>query len=442
MAHKFAEIAFTPVVRAMQVKEGSRTGYAGMDEGDDYNHQLSGREAMFIAARDSFYMASVGETGWPYVQHRGGPAGFMKVLDENTIGFADYSGNRQYVSAGNFSTDNRVSLFFMDYPNRTRLKMLGVVRTVGLDEPELLAQLEDDDYPAQIERGLIIKVEAFDWNCPQHITPRFTQAEIEDQFTSLQTENRRLKALLADAENVPPNTDKSRQDQALETIGEGPLELIVTGVRQLAPRVRAFELRDPNGEELPAVEPGSHLRVPVRLPSGELVDRHYSIASNSARRDAYEIAVLREEEGSGGSAAVHENYQLGTRLHIDMPGNHFGLHEDERPALLIAGGIGITPIKSMAQALEARGNNFQLHYAGRSPGEMAFRDRLERQLGDHINVYSSADGERLDIPSLLAAAPEDVVIYICGPKRLISAVTDAAKEIGIPREQVRLELFE
>lgn len=440
MAHKFAEIAFTPVVRAIQVKEGSRAGYARMDEGDDYNYQLSGREAMFIAARDSFYMSSVGETGWPYVQHRGGPAGFMKVLDERTIGFADYSGNRQYVSTGNFSSDNRVALLFMDYPNRTRLKMLGTVRTIGLGEPELLARLEDDSYPAQVERGFIIEVEAFDWNCPQHITPRFTETEIGDQLTTLQAENRDLKALLAGAERSPaPDTT---QNKGPETLGTGPLALIVSGVRQLTPRVRAFELRDPNGAELPAFEPGSHLRVPVRLPSGQLVDRHYSIASNSVRRDAYEIAVLREEQGSGGSAAVHETYQLGTRLNIDMPGNHFGLHDDERPALLIAGGIGITPIKPMAQALAARGTNFQLHYAGRSSAEMAFCDRLQRQLGERINVYGSTDGVRVDIPRLLAAAPDDVVIYICGPKRLISAVIDAARELGIPREQVRMELFE
>ena len=179
MAHKFAEIAFTPVVRAIQQQEGSRAGYARMDGGEDYNHRLTAREATFIAARDSFYMASVGETGWPYVQHRGGPTGFMKVVDERTIGFADYSGNRQYVSTGNFSSANRVALFFMDYPNRTRLKMLGRVRTVGLDEPELLARLEDDDYPAQVERGFIIEVEGFDWNCPQHITPRYTIDEIE-----------------------------------------------------------------------------------------------------------------------------------------------------------------------------------------------------------------------------------------------------------------------
>ncbi len=441
MAHKFAEIAFTPVVRAIQVEEGSRTGYSRMDGGDDYNHRLGSREAIFITASDSFYMASVGETGWPYVQHRGGPAGFMKVLDECTIGFADYAGNRQYVSTGNFRSDNRVALFFMDYPNRRRLKMLGRVRTVELDEPELLARLEDNDYPAQIERGFIIEVEAFDWNCPQHITPRFTEAQVEGQLTALRTENRHLKELLAGAANTQPAPGAPGEQQAPQSLGEGPLELIVSGIRQLAPQVRAFELRDPRGGELPEVEPGSHLRVPVRLPSGDVVDRHYSIASNPARRDSYEIAVLREESGSGGSAALHDSYRIGTRLRVDMPANHFVLHGDERPALLIAGGIGITPIKSMTQALEARGAEFQLHYAGRSSGEMPFRDRLERQLGDRLSLYSSADGERMNLEKILKAAADDVVIYVCGPQRLISTVTEVAKALGIARERVRLELF-
>lgn len=203
MAHKFAEIAFTPVVRAIQVEEGSRRMYARMDEGDDYNHQLGAREASFIAARDSLYMASVSETGWPYIQHRGGPAGFMKVLDQRTIGFADYAGNRQYVSTGNFRTDNRVALFFMDYPNRKRLKLLGRVRTIGPDEPELLTRLEDDDYPARVERGFIIGVEGFDWNCPQHITPRYTEAQVDERLAELRTENRQLKDLLAAYANAP-----------------------------------------------------------------------------------------------------------------------------------------------------------------------------------------------------------------------------------------------
>ena len=177
MGHQFAAIAFTDSVREVQQTLGSRARYSAMDEGEDTNHILGEREATFIAARDSFYMASVSETGWPYVQHRGGPVGFVRVLDDTTIGFADFRGNRQYVSVGNVLKDDRVSLFFMDYPNRKRLKLLGRVRLIELDDPRL-NDLALDDYRARVERGIVIKVEAFDWNCPQHITPRYTAAEI------------------------------------------------------------------------------------------------------------------------------------------------------------------------------------------------------------------------------------------------------------------------
>ena len=179
MGHRFAEIAFTESVQEVQQQNGSDKAYARMHGGEDFNHLMSQREADFVSARDSFYMASVSETGWPYVQHRGGPAGFVRVLDEKTLGLADYRGNRQYVSVGNLRKDDRVSLFFMDYPNQTRLKMLGHVRLIGEDESELLAQLGTPDYRAKVERGFLISIEAFDWNCPQHITPRYTKAEIE-----------------------------------------------------------------------------------------------------------------------------------------------------------------------------------------------------------------------------------------------------------------------
>jgi ferredoxin-NADP reductase/predicted pyridoxine 5'-phosphate oxidase superfamily flavin-nucleotide-binding protein len=442
MAHKFAEIAFTPTIRDIQVAEGSRASYAAMDQGKDYNHRLTEREVGFIAARDSVYMASVSETGWPYIQHRGGARGFVKVIDECTIGFADFSGNRQYVSRGNFSNDDRVALFFMDYPNRRRLKMLGRVQIVGPQDAGVLSRLEDADYAAQVEGVFLIRVEAFDWNCPQHITPRFNEAEIAGLLDDLRQENRQLR--LAVDNTQAPTGDAVVSSVALETeevLGDGPLELVVSGVRQLAPRVRAFEFRDAEGRDLPPVEPGSHLRIPVRLRNGELVERHYSIASNPERRDAYEIAVLRDEEGSGGSLAVHENYQLGTSVRVEPPANHFALHQDPRPAVLVAGGIGITPIKAMAQALQQRGAVFELHYAGRSRSEMAFRDRLERQLGDKLRVYSGADGERLDIKAALMAAPQDALFYVCGPARLVNAVRKAARELGLTRDRIRLELF-
>src|SRR5262245_41737787 len=170
MGHKFAEIAFTSSVRAAQEAHGSRRSYQKLEQGADYNDVLGEEEAAFIGERDSFYMATVSETGWPYVQHRGGPIGFVRVLDERTLGFADFRGNRQYVTVGNLRADDRVALFFMDYPNRTRLKVLG---HVTLSEPgsEHLAALELPDYPARVERGFMIRVAAFDWNCSQHITP-------------------------------------------------------------------------------------------------------------------------------------------------------------------------------------------------------------------------------------------------------------------------------
>lgn len=198
MPHKFAEIAFTPTVKNVQEQQGSRMAYARMEGAPEaINQSLSSAEASFIAARDSFYLATVSETGWPYIQHRGGPAGFVRVFDERTIGFADFRGNRQYVSVGNLMTDDRVSLFFMDYPNKTRLKILGRARIVGLDDKETLGRLELPDYRARVERGVLITVEGFDWNCPQHITERFTLDEIRAMAAPLTTRIAELEAELA-----------------------------------------------------------------------------------------------------------------------------------------------------------------------------------------------------------------------------------------------------
>lgn len=179
MGHKFAEVAFTPSVKRMQETMGSRRSYVRLEEGEAHHDKLGPNEAAFIADRDSIYMATVSETGWPYIQHRGGPRGFVRVLDQTRIGFADFSGNRQYVSVGNLAKDDRVALFLMDYPNRTRLKILGHTRQVGPEDTKTLERLTVADYRARVERGLVITVAAFDWNCPQHIMPRFTRGEFE-----------------------------------------------------------------------------------------------------------------------------------------------------------------------------------------------------------------------------------------------------------------------
>lgn len=195
----FGDIAFTQQVKAEQDARGSREMYEGM-LARPAPDCFSEREAAFIAMRDSFYMATVSEDGWPYIQHRGGPRGFLKVLSPTQLGFADYRGNRQYVSVGNLNTEKRVSLFLMDYPNRARLKLLGRASVVeAADHPELAAQL-DIDGQGKVERLFTIEIEAFDWNCPQFITPRFTEDELAaslspmvEELQTLRQENAFLK---------------------------------------------------------------------------------------------------------------------------------------------------------------------------------------------------------------------------------------------------------
>jgi predicted pyridoxine 5'-phosphate oxidase superfamily flavin-nucleotide-binding protein len=180
MSRAYSDLAFTPAVRAQQTAQGSRAAYAKMDEpGADRRDTLTGIEAGFIQQRDGFYQASVSETGWPYVQFRGGPTGFLKVLDAHTLGYADFRGNRQYISVGNLQGNDRVSLILMDYAGQQRLKIMGRVRLVSAeDDPALMARLELPQYRARVERAVLISVAAFDWNCPQHITPRYTEAEL------------------------------------------------------------------------------------------------------------------------------------------------------------------------------------------------------------------------------------------------------------------------
>jgi predicted pyridoxine 5'-phosphate oxidase superfamily flavin-nucleotide-binding protein len=208
MAYGFLNIAATPSVKAAQADNGSLDVWSRPREDRAFD-RFTGDEAAFIASRDSFYMATASETGWPYVQHRGGPKGFLKVLDDKTLGFADFRGNRQYISLGNLNADNRACLFLMDYARRARLKIFARVEVKVLtSDPDLVARLVVPGYKAKVERGMLFHLEAFDWNCSQHITPRLTEAEIGQavapvraRLTELEVENAALRAQLAALEN-------------------------------------------------------------------------------------------------------------------------------------------------------------------------------------------------------------------------------------------------
>ena len=195
MARKFAEITFTPSVKAAQTRYGSRTANERFELAEETGDILGKVETAFIEARDGFYQATVNEKGWPYVQFRGGPPGFLKVLDERTIGYAEFRGNIQYLSVGNLAANDRIALILMDYPNRRRLKIWARARIVHHDEdPELLARLEVPTYRARVERAVVMTIEAVDWNCPQHITPRYSEAEIDELVAPLRNRITELEA--------------------------------------------------------------------------------------------------------------------------------------------------------------------------------------------------------------------------------------------------------
>jgi hypothetical protein len=207
MRYRFFDVAFTPAVQAEQTRRGSRAGYAALsarrNDGATVD-VLEEQEFAFIAERDSFYLATVSETGWPYIQHRGGPVGFVRRVDERTIGWADYTGNRQYVSMGNATADNRVAMIFVDYPHRERLKILGHMQAYDAAErPDLKPLLAIGQYKAHVERFVLVAVEAFDWNCPQHITPRFTIPEIEKLVAPLHAKIAALETQLREKATPP-----------------------------------------------------------------------------------------------------------------------------------------------------------------------------------------------------------------------------------------------
>ena len=202
MSHKFYDLTFTKSVKAAQEKYGSRRNYARFEGGKPDFYGLSDAEREFIEQRDGFYMATVNGENQPYIQFRGGESGFLKVLDDKTLGFADFRGNLQYISVGNLNENKKAALFLMDYPNQTRLKILANVEVIDAkDAPQLIEKLTVPNYKARIERAMILHVEAFDWNCPQHITPRFTMDEIKQMMAPMNEHIEKLEREIKELKN-------------------------------------------------------------------------------------------------------------------------------------------------------------------------------------------------------------------------------------------------
>ncbi len=197
MTARYRDLMFTPPVRQAQTVLNGRELSSG-GEGAGLPDLLGPDEAGFLSRRDSFYMATTSATGWPYLQHRGGPPGFVRPLSQNEFGFADFRGNRQYISVGNLATDDRAAFFFMDYANRARLKLMGRIRIItDMEDAERVEALTIPGYPGRVERAFLVTVEAFEWNCPQHIEPRYTMDELAPALDHLKARISDLEGQLA-----------------------------------------------------------------------------------------------------------------------------------------------------------------------------------------------------------------------------------------------------
>jgi hypothetical protein len=425
MARSFAKIGFTSNVKTIQSEMGSRENYQAFEQGDTDKVVISDDEKEFIGQRDSFYMATTNEDGWPYIQHRGGPKGFLKVLGDNTLGFTDFGGNRQYLTVGNLLGNDKVCLFLMSYSERRRLKIWGRVKVIEEhDDPAQIAQLEVTDFRAPVERGFIITVEALDWNCPKYIAPRYTQDEVKNLL----------------AQQTKQNTQHTNSEAYA---GKGNLPLVVSAIRQLTKDVRSYELQHAEGSELPDYEAGAHINVPVQLNDGSYSTHAYSLVSMKQRQRCYKIAVKCETDGDGGSLSIHSHWQIGTKLNIQAPENYFRLHAGDRPTVIIAGGIGITPIKAMAEDLLARKVSFEIHYSAKTRSTMPFYEELSELFSENIHFYFSRESpfNKLDFARVFRTAERDALFYVCGPEQFIKTALSSAAEADIDRASIHTENF-
>ena len=219
------------------------------------------------------------------------------------------------------------------------------------------------------------------------------------------------------------------------------LRLTVAQIKPLSPRIYRYQLRATSGSELPLITAGSHIAIPVTLNNGKQDFNHYSICSNPNQREFYEIAVMLESNGCGGSQFIISNAEVGTLLECGIPSNNFHLHADASPAILIAGGIGITPIISIAHTLALRGRRFKLHYAGRSKREMAFVDELQKTFARNFFIYAANESQRLDIMQVLADAPSNTLFYACGPQKMLADIETSARMLGIDKDRIQMEHF-
>lgn len=373
-----------------------------------HGRQLDAARQAWIEGADTFFVASAHPEQGVDASHRGGYPGFVKVLNPHRLRVPDYVGNNMFNTLGNFACYPHAGLVFIDFERGRLLQLSGV--------PELRWDLTD----ASGETGG---------------TARYWEFELECWRETVLPAQPRWQFL--DYSPFSPQPD-SRVGNAQAT-----LDLRVERAWLETARVKAFRLFAADGGVLPAFAAGAHLPVRVRDANGEWVERCYSLASDPADRSHYRIGVLAEPDGRGGSLYLHHSLRAGDRLQARPPQNAFPLETRAGHSILLAGGIGITPLLAMLHTLKAKGRSFELHYSARHFRDLAFRQEIMALAGDKASFYASGEpgAARLALPAILANPEPGTHVYVCGPRRMIVAVRDLSRAGGWPVEHIHFESF-
>lgn len=369
--------------------------------------ELNEAQKTLIAGADTFFVASAHPDHGVDASHRGGQPGFVQLLNDRQLRIPDFAGNGMFNTLGNFESYPHAGLIFVDFGCGRVLQLTG--------RPEILWDLDDPHG----ETGGTRRYWQFELSGWRECTlPFLLDWEFLDYSPFIPEQRREIPA-------------------------KNTLSLRVERIQREAERIKSFRLCALDGGLLPEFQPGSHLQLRLQLADGSEAERHYSLLSDPNDRAVYEIGVLAEPGGRGGSLYLHEQVQEGDLIESRAPKNEFPMADSADHSILIAGGIGITPILSMLTSLAAEQQSFEIHYSARTHSELAFRDRIEQIAGNSVHFYASRDphGQHLDLDRLLSTPRQGVHVYVCGPRRMISAVRKTAEAFGWPSAQIHFESF-
>ncbi|MFC1749238.1 pyridoxamine 5'-phosphate oxidase family protein [Pseudomonadota bacterium] len=385
-------------------------------QGSEFND----RQRALITTADTFFVASAHPERGVDASHRGGHAGFVHFVNDRQLRIPDFAGNSMFNTLGNIASYPYAGLVFIDFERGRLLQLTG--------KAEILWDIDD---PTE-ETGGTRRYWQFDLSAWQESTlPFHLEWEFMDYSPHI-------------PEIIPEPTQQAFSTAPVNhTPTTNILELKVERIQNETSRIKSFRLCALEGGLLPAFQPGTHLQVKVRLPSGQQANRHYSLLSDPNDRQAYKIGVLAEPSGRGGSLYMHQQLHEGDVIECRVPKNDFPMAASASHTILIAGGIGITPMLSMMHKLAAEQQSFEMHYSGRTYSSLAFRDTIEKRAGDRAHFYASSepDGRRLELSVLLSMPKAGTHVYVCGPHGLINAVRETAAALGWPPAQIHFESF-